>query len=82
MRLSFLTSLKPFRNELAQIGLYTNASNSVVGSNQGRNEEVKGGTIPRAPNHYGGAEPLRRALKRPNNVASTFFNSTLDSERL
>jgi len=26
---------------------------------QGRNEEVKGGTIPRSPKHYGRAESLR-----------------------
>jgi len=35
---------------------------------QGRNEGDKGGKIPRAPNHYGGA-------KSPNNVTSTFFNT-------
>jgi len=31
------------------------------GSAQGRNEGGNGGTIPRAPNHYGGAESLRGA---------------------
>jgi len=31
---------------------------------EGRNKEGKGGTIPRAPNHYGGAQSLPRA---PNN---------------
>jgi len=30
-----------------------------VSSGQGRNEGAKGGTIPRAPNHYRGAESLR-----------------------
>jgi len=42
---------------------------------QGRNERGKGGTIPRAPNHYGGAESLRGAPKRPKNVTSTFFRT-------
>jgi len=48
---------------------------------QGRNEGGKGGTIPRAPIHYGGAELLlgRRITagtpKSPNNVTSTFFNT-------
>ena len=35
----------------------------------------KRGTIPRAPNHYEGAEWLRGAPKSPNNVTSTFFNA-------
>jgi len=35
----------------------------------------QGGTIPREPKHYGGAESLRGALKTPNNVASTFFKA-------
>jgi len=42
---------------------------------QGRNE---GGTIPRAPNHYGGVESLwglRGAPKSPNNVTNTFFDT-------
>jgi len=34
-----------------------------------------GGAIPRAPNHYWGAESLRRAPKSPNNVTSAFFNT-------
>jgi len=42
---------------------------------QGRNEKGKGGTIPRAPNHHGGAESLREAPKRPNNVTSAFFST-------
>ena len=42
---------------------------------QGRNEGGQGDTIPRAPNHYGGAESLRRAPKSPNNVTNTFFNT-------
>ena len=41
----------------------------------------QGGTIPRAPIHYGSAESLRdaellrKAPKSPNNVTSTFFNT-------
>ena len=35
---------------------------------QGRDEEGKVGTIPRASNHYGSAESLRVAPKSPNNV--------------
>jgi len=41
---------------------------------QGRNEGGEGGTILRAPNHYGAAEWLRWAPKSPDNVTSTFFN--------
>jgi len=37
-------------------------------SDQGRNERVERGTMPRAQNHGG-------ALKSLNNVASTFFNT-------
>jgi len=37
--------------------------------------------MPRAMNHYGGAESLRGAPKSPNNVHSTFFNSRFASER-
>ena len=35
----------------------------------------KGGTIPRVPNHYGGAEWLRGEPKSPNNITSTSFNT-------
>jgi len=42
---------------------------------QGRNEGGQGGTIPRAPDHYGGAKSLRTASKSPNLVTSTFFNT-------
>jgi len=42
---------------------------------QGRNEGGNGGTISRAPNHYGGADSLREAPKSLNNVASTFFKT-------
>jgi len=35
----------------------------------------QGSTISRAPNHYGGAETLRRAPKSPNNLTGTFFNT-------
>ena len=35
----------------------------------------KGGTIPRAPNSYGGAESLWGAPKSSNKVTSTFFNA-------
>jgi len=48
---------------------------------QRRNEGGQGGTIPRAPNHYGNAEWLWGAPKSHNNVTSTFFNSTFASER-
>jgi len=36
---------------------------------------VKGGTVPRAPNHYGGAKSLRGALESLNKGTSTFFNT-------
>ena len=48
---------------------------------QGRNDGCKGGTIPRAPKHYGGAQSLRvaewlqEAPKSHNNVTSTFFST-------
>jgi len=48
--------------------------NFFVRSPIGRNEGGKGGTVPWAPNHYGGAEGLRRAPQIPNNVTSTLFN--------
>jgi len=35
----------------------------------------KGGTVPRAPNDYGGAESLCGALKSPDNATSTFFKT-------
>jgi len=50
-------------------------------SNQGRNEAGKGGTVPWAPSHYGGAKSLQghpmaaKAQKSPNNVTNTFFNT-------
>jgi len=34
----------------------------------------EGGTIPRAPNLYGGAESLRRSSKSPDIVTNTSFN--------
>ena len=49
-------------------------------ANQGCNE---GGTIPRAPNHYGGAEALRvvsndcGGAESLKNVTSTFFNAVI-----
>jgi len=42
---------------------------------QRRNEGGQGGR------NSLGAEPLRRAPKSPNNVASTFFSSTFTSKR-
>ena len=36
---------------------------------------TRGGTIPRARNHYGGAKLLRVAPKIPNNVTCTFSNA-------
>jgi len=52
-------------------------SSGAVGSRraQGCNEGGKGGTIFRAPIHYGGAELLLEAPESPNNVTSTFFNT-------
>ena len=35
----------------------------------------RGGAIPRAPSHYGGAKRLQGAPKSPNNVTSAFFNT-------
>jgi len=47
----------------------------VVLSNHSASRAYRGGTIPWAPNHYGGAKSLRGAPKCPNNVRSTFFNT-------
>jgi len=41
----------------------------------GLQRQKEGGTIPRAPNHDGGAEPLQGAPKFPNSVTITFFNT-------
>ena len=48
-------------------------------SNQGSNEAGKGGAVPRAPSHYGGAKSLQgrpmaaKAQKSPNNVTKYFL---------
>jgi len=42
---------------------------------QGRNDGGQGGTIPRAPDHWGGAKCLLVARKSPNNFTGTFFNT-------
>ena len=47
---------------------------SALYDSQGHNEGGEGSAISRARSHYGGAKSLRRALKSPNNVTSTFFN--------
>jgi len=48
----------------------------VVSDYKGRKRRRgKRDTIPRAPNHYGGADSLRGTPKSPNNVTSTFFNT-------
>jgi len=44
-------------------------------SAQGVTRGCMWGTIPRAPNHYWGAEWLRGESKSPDNVTSTFFNT-------
>jgi len=53
----------------------------VLGGGQGRNEGGKGGAIPRALSHYGGAKSLLGAQnncgapKSPKNVTNTSFNT-------
>ena len=50
--------------------------------NQGRNDGGNGGTIPRAPNHYGGAESLRGAPKKSqvnSLIQYIYFRNNSDS---
>jgi len=42
---------------------------------QGPNEGEKGGTIPRALNHYGTRRMTAVGAENPNNITSTFFNT-------
>ena len=65
---------KHFSNPLRDSSIY------IISCIQGRSEGGKGGTIPRAPNHYGGAEPLRGRRKVPA-MSRVFSSSEFASEK-